>query len=613
MEFSKSKLVVVVLIVILSVSTYANAAQSSLKIEQTIQDREEYITGDISRFQLEKKPTVALALTGGGAKAFFNVGVIKALEEENIPIDIIVGTSMGSIVGAMYGSGLSIEQIEELMIATPFAQLLDLNFINANSILETAKVNKFIENIVPQKRLEDFVIPTALLSLEINSGQKHLFTTGKISELIQGSYAIPHLFPIHQQEESYFVDPGIVESSPAKAATALGADFVIATNVFNIDTSNYDNSEKILNRYLEIVDQRNADRILANYADLVISSDVKDYSFMDFSSVEQLIAIGYRDTKHQMDQLKGKLAQRKIGLAQKTDREKLDLSQQLNDIKYDRIIIDTMSLDPLIHYGQDYSFFKQDLLKSRLHDFQSGFQVDRGHFNFELLAVDNTKENLEAKLRWKKLTPKLDLITKFKQQATGNNNAELALKYYAADYNLGLGLGTIGTNKYFIMDNKYQASFHNFDLAGEIDLVVDQLDQAPEILISQQATTKLSNSLSLEPKVVVSNTDLQDAPIIYRGRSIATSSPKFQLAVDYAYTYQFSQPVQVSEMVQFKDMGVYLFTDYLKHDSQSLAYGGGFASNLYLLGLKPFEVESYLVYEEKTEDTELRFNLNYNF
>lgn len=353
------KLIAKILVIVVLVSS-VSYAQVEGKITRVEEDDEEYIIEDYTRFEQLEDPTVALALTGGGAKALFNIGVIKALEEAKIPIDIIVGSSMGAIIGTMYGSGLSIEQIEEIVTTTSFSDMLDLNLGSSESILRTAKFNQFIENVAPNQDLKNFPLPTALLSLELISGNKYLTTQGNISEVMQASYAIPYYFPIYQRQDQVFADPGIVENSPAKAATVLGADFVIATVARgDIAYNQYDTPSKIAGRYLELIELNNTARIIDQYSDQVIYSNVGAYSFLDFNAAQELIEIGYQDTKEKLPAIKEALQNQDIQLSTPQQRPKQDLTQELLDLKYDRLLIDQLNVYPRIHYGQNRSFLNR--------------------------------------------------------------------------------------------------------------------------------------------------------------------------------------------------------------------------------------------------------------
>ena len=161
---------------------------------------EEAVSGELIFIQnaphLEnrQKPLLAVALGGGGARALVNVGILKALEEEKIPVDLVVGSSMGAIVAVLYGSGMPIATIEELVTTDLLPSLFDLNFPFVYSVIDTRRVNFFLEKISPQPRMEEFPLQTALLSYDLTHGVKYIHTSGRISREIQGSYSIP-LFP----------------------------------------------------------------------------------------------------------------------------------------------------------------------------------------------------------------------------------------------------------------------------------------------------------------------------------------------------------------------------------------------------------------------------------
>ncbi|TDX51160.1 patatin-like phospholipase family protein [Orenia marismortui] len=610
----KFRIYLTVLLLVSLNSTYVLAnINADSNLTRVVKDEEIYLVEDYQRFKSSSRPKVAVALTGGGAKAFFNIGVIKALEEEDIPIDLIVGTSMGSIIGTMYGSGISIEQIEEIVTEAPFTNLLEMNFIDNDSFFETAKVNKFLENIAPYKRLEKFPIPTALLTLEVDSGHKYIITTDRISKVVQASYAIPHFFPLYQMEDKYFADPGILENSPAKAAKALGADFVIATT-YTADKSHdsYETPNKIINRYVDIVSEKNNKRILNNYSDIIVEADISGYSFFDFSSAGELIEIGYQSTKDQISKLKVALKSKRIPLRKRVARKKLALDQEFNDIKYDRILVSSIIFNPVLHYGQDYSFFKQDLLRSYLNIPQYGFEFEKDKVDFKFLATNNVTNDLEAELRWKKLTQNTDLIAKTRIESNETDDGEIGIRYYEDNYFWSAGVGSINNNSYVFADAKYELGFNRLDLEGEIDLFFDEAAKVPKILISKKTVSKLSDSWLLKPKVVFNNSELIESPLIYRG-STPDDFSRFQFSLDYAYTHQFVKSIKLTKIIDIKDIGAYLFTDYLNDKESSLAYGVGFNGDFYLLGLKPFRLDCYLSYDQNNEESIIRANLNYNF
>ncbi|GAB6099413.1 hypothetical protein JCM16358_12920 [Halanaerocella petrolearia] len=606
------KRLIQVLIVILLVVNSGIYVQADSNITRIKESGDQYIIEDYHRFNQFDHPTVALALTGGGAKALFNIGVIKALEEAKIPIDIVVGTSMGSIIGTLYGSGLPIEQIEEIVTKTSFADMLDLNLASRDSILRTAKLDQFIENVAPYQDLEDFPLPTALLSLELTSGNKYLTTTGNISDVLQASYAIPYFFPSYQRNGKIFADPGLVENTPAKAAKVLGADFVIATTAKgNIETNTYETPGQIAGRYMELIELNNTNRIINHYADQVIYSNVGAYSFLDFTAAQDLIKTGYQDTKEKIPEIKAALQERGIKFSLSTKRKKRDLTEEFIDLKYNRILIDQLSFNPRVFYGQDRSFFQQNLIRNYFDQFQYGFEVNKNKFKFSSLVV-NQEHEIETKLRWKQLTRDTDLIAKTRFRAVDDFDFETGIKYYAEDYTLGAGVGVINNLEYSYLDNMYQSKlFDGLTLKGETDLIF-RPDHKPTVLFSKEFFKEISSIWAIESKLVFNNTEVLESPIIYRG-SRPDSSTKLQSSIDYLYTHQFLHNIDLLQGLQMSDIGFYLFTDYKREGQSFWTYGIGTQGNFYLFGLKPFVLETYLAYEEESEDPKLGIKVDYKF
>ena len=590
---------------------YAQVEKSIVESRKKIEDREEYIVEDYERFKKMESPTVAIALTGGGAKAFFNIGVIKALEEAEISIDIIVGSSMGSIVGVMYGSGLSIEQIEEVVTEASFAKMLDVNFMNNDYIIESSKVNKFIEDIAPNQRLEDFPISTALLALELNSGNKYLISTGEISKVIQASYAIPYFFPHSQLQDNNFADPGIIENSPAKAARVLGADFVIGTT-YMVDKSNntYESSQKIASRYLEIVEKSNTDRIINNYADVIIESDIGTSSFIDFDQAAKLIEIGYKDTKEKITEIKEKLKQQNIPLRSSESRERFDLTEQFIDLKYDRLVLDSFKFRPLIYYGQSLSSFDHTLFNGNMsQNFQYGFGWSKNNLRFDFLSLED--EEMEAKLRWIKLSDRTDLISKFRLNDDETEDWKLGIRYYMPNQAIEIGGAKLRDEKNIYCDSN--CTFETSYLYSNNDLEILYFsDDSLSTLISSENRIKLSNIWSLAPRVVFNNTDVISSPIIYRGKQ-PDDFVEFQAAVDFNYTYDFLESLEIMKIIQLTNIDMYLFSDYQNSKEGSLASGLGAGADLKLLGLKPVSIDAYLAYDDATDETETNFIFSYQF
>ncbi|BBI98960.1 exported phospholipase [Ferrigenium kumadai] len=191
---------------------------------------------------VERPPAkIALALGGGAARGFAHVGVIKALEAQGISPDIVVGTSAGSVVGALYAAGLTGFQIQELSMNMEEDQILDGSGLY-RCIAETMVTDKrgcikgqalqdFINRNVKGRPMEKLNKTFAAVATNLNSGEMVVFRKGNTGMAVRASSSIPVFFqPVTINGQDY-VDGGLVAPVPASVARTLGADFVIAVDI----------------------------------------------------------------------------------------------------------------------------------------------------------------------------------------------------------------------------------------------------------------------------------------------------------------------------------------------------------------------------------------------
>ncbi|PLT22123.1 patatin-like phospholipase family protein [Psychrobacter sp. MES7-P7E] len=180
-----------------------------------------------------KAPTVALVLGGGGAKGFAHVGVIKALEENGIKPTLVVGTSVGILIGSLYASGYTPAQLEQLALTTTDSQLTDFTLSN-QGFIEGIKLKNFINSKVNARAIEDFPIAFAAIAAEKHTLKKTVFTTGDAGLAVQASCSVPNIFiapRIPEKVGKKYIDGGVVSLVPVDSARDLGADIVIAVDV----------------------------------------------------------------------------------------------------------------------------------------------------------------------------------------------------------------------------------------------------------------------------------------------------------------------------------------------------------------------------------------------
>lgn len=182
-------------------------------------------------------PTVALVLGGGGAKGFAHIGVIRALEDNGISPTLVVGTSVGSLVGSLYASGMTPDRLEQLAISTPDSALMDFTLSN-QGFIEGIKLKNFVNQAVNSQAIEDFPKRFAAIAAEKHTLKKAVFTTGNAGLAVQASSSVPNIFiapRIPEKVGKKYIDGGVVSLVPVDSARDLGADIVIAVDVTATD------------------------------------------------------------------------------------------------------------------------------------------------------------------------------------------------------------------------------------------------------------------------------------------------------------------------------------------------------------------------------------------
>ncbi len=179
------------------------------------------------------KNKVALVLSGGAAYGYAHIGVLKVLEENNIKVDIITGTSMGAIIGGFYASGMSLEEMDKIMLNFTNRKFIDLNIfgLTDNGLLYGRKVLNIFRKYLGDKKIEDCPIKFNCIASDLNSGEKYVFKEGDLATAIRASMSIPGLFKPVKIGHHCLVDGGIHDNLPVKEARELGADVVITIDV----------------------------------------------------------------------------------------------------------------------------------------------------------------------------------------------------------------------------------------------------------------------------------------------------------------------------------------------------------------------------------------------
>jgi NTE family protein len=177
-------------------------------------------------------PKIALALGGGAARGFAHIGVIKALEAHGITPDIVVGTSAGSLVGALYASGYGGFDLQRTALQLDDSIIADWSLPDRGFIKGEALQN-FVNQAVQNRPLEKLNKPFAAVATDLQSGEPVVFRTGNTGMAVRASSSVPGVFQPVTISGREYVDGGLVSPVPVRAARAMGADLVIAVYISN--------------------------------------------------------------------------------------------------------------------------------------------------------------------------------------------------------------------------------------------------------------------------------------------------------------------------------------------------------------------------------------------
>lgn len=253
------------------------------------------------------RPSVGLALSGGGARGFAHTGVLEALEYAGFPVDYLAGTSMGAVIGSLYASGATVPEIwkfgrsaRELKIARDFKSIKLLSLLITNSLLTPTYINRFLEGRLGSLAFEDLKVPFACSAMDLRTGEKIMFTEGPLAVAVKASSNLPGIFAPVQYGHRYLVDGGVVDFVPVGAARRLGANWVLASVIENVSGSFPQN---VLMSLLQVIDIRGSLLALSaeKEAGFVIKPVVGDMTVADFERCEEAGEAGLAEASRRVD------------------------------------------------------------------------------------------------------------------------------------------------------------------------------------------------------------------------------------------------------------------------------------------------------------------------
>jgi NTE family protein len=360
----------------------------------------------------QDRPKIALVLSGGGARGGAHVGVLKVLEEKRIPIDLIVGTSMGAFVGGLYAAGKTPEQIENMLVNTDWKQYIRTDLVrkettmrkkeiesryhgkigfgvNANDdiVLPTGVFNrqpmlqKYEEetrNVVNITDFDELFIPFRAVATNIKNGESVVLGSGSLAKSIYASTAIPGGFQPININGLDLVDGGVSDNIPIGVAKKMGADIIIAVDVSenfdkDIDVSSY---LTVLGQLMNILMRKNANESIATLRDkdILLTPDLKGYSGLDADKYKEIIQTGVDIAQKEYDSKLKHLSLSEKDYLAYYNEQKLQLKNQ--DITIDKVVI------------KNPTYVNDEMIRSRL-SIKSGQKFDDVQLRKDMLDIYN--------------------------------------------------------------------------------------------------------------------------------------------------------------------------------------------------------------------------------
>lgn len=273
-----------------------------------------------------KPKKLGLALGGGGARGCAHIGVIQALEEADIKISYIAGTSIGSVIGGVYANG-NLKEFTDFLVARKQIELV--KYIDmadfGKGLIKGKKVEKLLNQYLESNDFKGSKIPFRAVATDLHSGKEVIISKGKITDAIRASISIPGVFSATYLDQKYLVDGGVVNPLPVNVVKKMGADIVLAVDLnYSFIQEKYTRRKKkkrslwskwfktdkpsviesIENSVFILQDQITQMNLEKYPADFLIRPDLAEAKVFDFHRAAEMIEEGYQKTKRLIPKLK---------------------------------------------------------------------------------------------------------------------------------------------------------------------------------------------------------------------------------------------------------------------------------------------------------------------
>lgn len=253
-----------------------------------------------------RRPVVGLALGAGVVRGVAHIGVIRSLRKNNIPIDLVAGTSAGALVGACLAAGLDPDRMEEVARGLSWSRIAAPLLPPGKAFLSNEKLGQVLDRVLEGKRFDQLVIPLAVVAADACSGEEVIIREGGVADAVRASTAIPAVFEPVTLNGRTLVDGAVLNMVPASVCRTMGADIVIAVSVgdFSFQSGPPRNIVMAILRYTDMMLKKQVAQAKDQWADIVITVERPDLSGYSFREARHFIMEGERAADRVMPGIK---------------------------------------------------------------------------------------------------------------------------------------------------------------------------------------------------------------------------------------------------------------------------------------------------------------------
>jgi NTE family protein len=291
-----------VIYLLIAVLLFAGAAPLAAAVASPVQNEDAFLMDVLwnryRRLGPEHEVKIGLALGGGGARGLAHIGVLKAFEEEDVPIGALAGTSVGALIGGLYAAGITTGQLEQMTQEIGWSSLTNysrytlMRLVLTESQLSNERMGAYLRKHIGDTRFDELKIPFACVATDLQTGESVIFREGPVAIAARASATIPGLFTPVEFRHRYLVDGGLVTNLPLNLLGLMNTSLAVAVDVTSdIEQTKPKSVLGVMNQSISILSQRLA-KDESSRADIMIRPQMGNIGLMDLGRSDEAIDAG---------------------------------------------------------------------------------------------------------------------------------------------------------------------------------------------------------------------------------------------------------------------------------------------------------------------------------